>query len=98
MKINWFNITQAVKSLIKKAWAKIQNEPVIVRSVLALGVSAGYLELSDKQLDVVNAAVVAVVLLFGAASAREAVKPLAPSKRTGLVRKIGKGIRNGGRK
>lgn len=97
MKINWFKIGQTAKALLKKLWDRIVAEPVVVRTVLALAVSAGYLELSDKQLNTINAAVVGAVLIFGAVSARGAVKPLPKSKRQGVLGQV-KGIRNGGRK
>lgn len=98
MQINWFNIGRAIQTLAKKVWTKVQENPVIVRTTLALAVSAGYLELSDKQLDSINTAVIIAVLLFGAVSATRATEVLPKDKRTPWIpSKLKKDINNGGK-
>lgn len=82
MKINWLKIGRTIQALVTRAWTKVQENPVIVRTTLALAVSAGYLELSDKQLDSINTAVVIAVLLFGAVSATRATEALPKDERT----------------
>ena len=74
---------KGIKSEIKKVvealgrlWQRIHKEPVLVRTFLALLVSAGILELTDAQLDQVNAAVMALVFIVSALSARKQVEPL----------------------
>lgn len=77
--------------IIKKLWAKIQDEPVLVRTLLALLVSGGIIELTDGQLDQVNSIVLAVVMIAGAVSARGAVKPLPKEERQRLLPRRNRG-------
>jgi hypothetical protein len=76
-----------VKTVATRIWTKIQAEPVIVRTVLGLLVSAGVLELTDADLNRVDSIVLVIVLLVSAASARGAVTPLPPEERKHLVRR-----------
>jgi hypothetical protein len=70
---------------LKRLWQRIHNEPVLVRTFLALLVSAGILELTDAQLDQVNAAVMAIVFIVSALSARKQVSPLPKEERPPVV-------------
>lgn len=98
MKINWKKVGEAIKSAAQRAWARVQSEPVLVRTALTTLVGAGVLELTDVQLDRIDAIVLVVVLLGGAASARGAVTPLDPSERHGALGWKKKVRRNGGGK
>ena len=77
--------------ILKTIWAKIQDEPVLVRTVLALLVSGGIIELTDGQLDQVNSIVLAIVMIVGAVSARGAVQPLPKEERQRLFRRRNRG-------
>jgi hypothetical protein len=83
----WKGLKDFALSVAGRVWAKIQAEPVLVRTVLALLVSGGVLELTDSQLDRIDALVVAFVLVASAASARGAVTPLPPEERKRLLRR-----------
>lgn len=72
---------QKVVEALGRLWHRIHKEPVLVRTFLALLVSAGVLELTDAQLDQVNAAVMALVFIVSALSARKQVSPLPEEER-----------------
>lgn len=74
-------IATRVIEAAKRLWTRIHREPVLVRTFLALLVSAGILELTDAQLDQVNAAVMAFIFLVSALSARKQVSPLPDEER-----------------
>lgn len=90
--INLENIKTALVSLAKRFWQRIQQEPVIVRTALVWAVSAGFLELSNAQIDTAQAVVSTVVLLLGAVSARRVVSPVPVEERPRPLRRN----RNGG--
>jgi hypothetical protein len=73
---------------VKKLWQRVHREPVVVRTFLALLVSAGVLELTDAQLDQVNAAVMAFVFIVSALSARKQVSPLPEEERPPVLAKL----------
>ena len=78
---------QRIWALVKRIWHRVQEEPVLVRTVLALLVSGGVLELTGEQLDRIDSIVIVLIMLFGAASARRVVTPLPPEERPRLVRR-----------
>jgi hypothetical protein len=84
---------------LRRLWQRIHKEPVLVRTFLALLVSAGILELSDAQLDQANAAVMALVFLVSALSARKQVEPLPEEDRPPIgpakLRRRDRGISDG---
>lgn len=80
-------VAQTVEA-IKRLWQRVHREPVLVRTFLALLVSAGVLELTDAQLDQVNAAVMAFVFLVSALSARKQVQPLPDEERPPVLAKL----------
>lgn len=81
------SIWQKIKTVASRVWAKIQAEPVLVRTILGLLTSAGVLRLTDQDLTRVDAAVMAVVMIASALSARGAVTPLPPEERPRALRK-----------
>lgn len=91
-------INKVVETL-KRLWQRIHDEPVLVRTFLALLVSAGILELTDAQLDQVNAAVMAVIFIVSALSARKQVSPLPEEERPPVgpakLRRRDRGISDG---
>jgi hypothetical protein len=76
-----YEIAAKIYEGAKRLWNRIHSEPVLVRTFLALLVSAGVLELTDAQLDQVNAAVMALVFVVSALSARKQVSPLPEEER-----------------
>ena len=81
-------ITKTGKKIVealKRLWQRIHNEPVVVRTFLALLVSAGVLELTEADLDRVNSIVLAVVFIVSALSARKQVEPLPEEDRPSVV-------------
>lgn len=90
-------LTNKVLAVAKRVWDRIHREPVLVRTFLALLVSAGVLELTDAQLDQVNAGVMALVFIVSALSARKQVSPLPEEDRPPVMGKLRrrKGISDG---
>lgn len=84
------SIWQKIKTGASRVWTRIVAEPVLVRTFLGLLASAGVLRLTDQDLTRVDAAVMAVVMLASAFSARRAVTPLPPEERPRALRRARK--------
>lgn len=83
-----YEIAARVYGVAQRLWTRIHREPVLVRTFLALLVSAGIVELTDAQLDQVNAAVMALVFIVSALSARKQVEPLPEEDRPPVLAKL----------
>jgi hypothetical protein len=55
---------------------RLKQEPVLVRTTLALLVSLGFLNLSDADINQIDQAVMVVLVLLGSAAARKRVTPI----------------------
>ena len=80
-------LKKAILDLLARAWKKVQEEPVILKTAFLGLLGAGYLEfLSDEQVTQVENIITIAVMVLTAISLRGDVKPLPPKKRTKLLR------------
>lgn len=70
---------------------RLKREPVLVRTVLALAVSLGFINLSDADIDQIDQIVLIVLVLCGSVAARSQVKPL--TKKDKQKAKVAKAIK-----
>lgn len=70
------NILNSVKALIVSVAKRLQAEPILVRTGLALIVSLKLVNLTDVQVDTIDQLVLAVLVLTGSATARNLVNPM----------------------
>jgi uncharacterized membrane protein len=68
------------KNLASAIFTRLKEEPVLVRSILALAVSLGFVNLTDVQIDYINQIVIVVLVLSGSVAARKIVTPLTPEQ------------------
>jgi hypothetical protein len=92
--VNKSSFTQIVEEIAKRLIAlidRLKNEPVMVRTFLVLLASAGVIEVSDTQIDRIEAITLAGLLLLGSTSIRRNVTPVAPEDRKPLLRRRSQG-------
>ncbi len=86
--MNKSSFNQIVEEIAKRLIAlidRLKKEPVMVRTFLVLLASAGIIEVSDTQLDKIEAIALAGLLLLGSTSIRRNVTPVAPEDRKPLL-------------
>lgn len=71
---------------LKAVWAKIQAEPVIIKTALAALIAGGYLNfLTDEHITLLQNLAAVAVFVITAVSLRSDVKPLPPKDRGSII-------------